>query len=149
MAQGPYDVVHFNMGLHGFDEGRSRIPEDQFRPLTQKLGESIRTGSPKTRLIWASSTPVTYAGKPTEIDPANNRFVIEHNKMAAEVMTEFHIPINDLYSLMLDKLELGRGDTVHWKPEGSEVQGRAVAAIIEQHLKSKSTKAGIQTPVKP
>ena len=147
MAQGPYDVVHFNMGLHGFDEGRSRIPEDQFRPLTRKLVATIREGAPKARLIWASSTPMTRAGKPTELEPENDRIILAHNQMAAEVMGEWQIPINDLYALMLDKLQLGRGDTVHWQPAGSAVQGQAVASVIEQQLKTKSSKALTPTPV--
>ncbi len=146
LAQGPYDLVHFNMGLHGFDQGRSRIPADQFQPLTRKLVEAIRKGAPGAVLIWASSTPMSLNGKPTELDPVNNPIIIEHNKLAAQVMQEFHLPINDLYSLMLDKLDLGRGDTVHWKPEGSVVQGHAVASIIEPHLKARGAKPSTSNP---
>jgi hypothetical protein len=149
LAQGPYDLVHFNMGLHGFDQGLSRIPEDQFKPLTRKLVEAIRKGAPGAVLIWASSTPMTLKGKPTALDPLNNPIIIAHNKMAAQVMEEWHLPINDLYSLMLDRLQLGRGDTVHWKPEGSLVQGRAVASMIEDHLKARSTKPSTSNPEPP
>ena len=57
LAHGPYDVVHFNMGLHGWQKGR--IPEGKFEPLTRQWVENIRKGAPNAKLIWASSTPVT------------------------------------------------------------------------------------------
>ncbi|MFM2167446.1 MAG: hypothetical protein RIS79_1817, partial [Verrucomicrobiota bacterium] len=33
LAKGPYDVIHFNMGLHGWQEGR--IKPGTFEPLTK------------------------------------------------------------------------------------------------------------------
>lgn len=123
-----YDVIHFNMGLHGWSQGR--IPDGQFIPLTRKLVVTLRTGAPKARLIWASSTPVTLKGQPTSLDPAINPIIIDHNAMAAEVMKTAKVPVNDLYSLMVKRLDLARGDQFHWKPEGSHLQGEAVAASI-------------------
>jgi hypothetical protein len=35
LAKGPYDVIHFNMGLHGWQEGR--IKPGTFEPLTKRL----------------------------------------------------------------------------------------------------------------
>lgn len=67
LAQGPYDVVHFNMGLHGWQKGR--IPEGAFQRLTQAYLDVIKAKLPKARILWASSTPVTVKGKPAELDP--------------------------------------------------------------------------------
>lgn len=133
LAGQKYDVIHFNMGLHGWPEGR--IPNGQFIPLTRKLVETLRAGAPGARLIWASSTPVTIKGQPTSLDPAINPIIIDHNAMAAEVMNAAKVPVNNLYDLMVNKLDLARGDQFHWKAEGAVMQGKAVAASIVGHLK--------------
>ena len=135
LAAHAYDVIHFNLGLHGWQKGR--IPEGKFEPLTQKLVDNLRAGAPKAALIWASTTPVTVKGKPQELDPEINPIIIEHNRMAANVMTTSKVPINDLYTLMVTKLQLASGDQFHWKREGSEMQGHAVAALIAERLPKK------------
>ena len=134
LASHNYAVIHFKMGLHGWPKGR--IPDGQFIPLTRKLVETLRTNSPNARLIWASSTPVTIKCHPTALDPAINPIIINHNAMAAQVMTDAKIPVNDLYTLMVNRLDLARGDQFHWKPEGSIIQGKAVAASIAGQFKT-------------
>lgn len=114
LAHGPYDVIHFNMGLHGWQVGR--IKEGTFEPLTKGYVEVIKAKFPNARIIWASSTPVTVKDKPTELDPEINPVIIKHNRMAAKVMAEMNVPVNDFYSLLVDKRNLARGDRFHWTP---------------------------------
>jgi len=128
LAHGPYDVIHFNMGLHGWQKGR--IPEGQFEPLTKKLVEDLRKGAPKAKLIWASTTPVTTKGKPGELDAEINPIIIEHNRMAAKVMSELNLPVDDLYAVMLPHIDLARGDQFHWKPEGYELMKHSVVECL-------------------
>lgn len=131
-ANGPYDIVHFNMGLHGWQPGR--IKEGTFKPLTLSFIEVIRTQLPNAKIIWASSTPVTVKGKPGEADPAINPIIIEHNRLAAEVMAESHVPIDDLYALLAPKLDLARGDQFHWKPEAYQMLAKSVTESLLQNL---------------
>ena len=56
LANGPYDVVHFNMGLHGWQKGR--IKDGTFEPLTKAYVQVIRDKLPNAKIIWASSTAV-------------------------------------------------------------------------------------------
>jgi len=135
LANGPYDVIHFNMGLHGWPKGR--IPEGKFEPLTQKYVQMMRENAQGASLIWASSTPVTAKGKPGELDPEINPIIMEHNAMAAKVMQANNIPINDLYQLMASKLNLAKGDQFHWTTEGAVLQGQAVAEAVLQALKNR------------
>jgi len=114
LTHGPYDVVHFNMGLHGWQEGR--IKPGTFEPLMKAYVEVIRTKLPNAKLIWASSTPVTVKDKPADLDPEANPAIIEQNRMAAKVMAEMQVPVNDFYSLLVDKRSLARGDRFHWTP---------------------------------
>ena len=132
LANGPYDVVHFNMGLHGWQPGR--IQQGTFEPLTQAYVEVIREKLPRAKIIWASSTPVTVKGKPTELDAAINATIIDHNRMAAAVMKRLDVPVNDFYGLLVDKLQWARGDQFHWKPEAYQVLADAAVASIVREL---------------
>jgi hypothetical protein len=132
LSAGNYDVVHFNMGLHGWESGC--IPEGQFEPLTRKLVETIKVGAPKAALVWASSTQITVKGDATKLAPEND-VIVEHNRMAAKVMVEEEVEVDDLYGLMAGKLSLGRGDRFHWTAEGSRIQGQAVAFVILRRIR--------------
>ena len=132
LANGPYDVVHFNMGLHGWQKGR--IKDGTFEPLTKAYVEVIREKLPNARIIWASSTPVTVKDKPTELDPAINDVIIEHNRMAAKVMAELNVPVNDFYALLVEKRDLARGDGFHWKGPAYELLAAQALESIEKAL---------------
>lgn len=132
LAHGPYDVIHFNMGLHGWQKGR--IPEGQFESLTRNLVQELRMGAPKAKLIWASSTPVTVKGQPGELDWEINPVIVEHNRMAAAVMQEMGVPVNDLYAILASKLDLARGDQFHWTAPAYKLLADAVVAAVEREL---------------
>lgn len=59
---------------------------------------------------------MTIKGHPTVLDPAINPIIFNHNAMAAQVMSAANVPVNDLYTLMVNRLDLARGDQFHWKP---------------------------------
>jgi alpha-glucosidase len=135
LAHGPYDVVHFNMGLHGWQEGR--IKPGTFEPLTRAYIEVLKTRLPNAKLIWASSTPVTVQGKPTELEPHINPIIVEHNRMAAKVMAEMNVPLNDFYALLVNKRELARGDRFHWTTPAYALLADAAVGSILQALPAK------------
>lgn len=135
LANGPYDVIHFNMGLHGWQKGR--IKDGTFEPLTKAYVEVIRTKLPKAKIIWASSTPVTVKGEPTKLDPEINTTIIQHNRMAAKVMSEMHVPVNDFYSLLAPKLELARGDQFHWKGDAYAILAKTATDSILRELSAR------------
>lgn len=140
LAHGPYDVIAFNMGLHGWQEGR--IPEGQFKPLTAKLVESLREGCPNAKLFWINTTQITEKDprpwqerdkprdKPMQVDPQLNPIIVNHNKMAAEVMTEQHVPIIDFYGTLLPHLEWAHGDQFHWKGPAYQLLAKTVVDAI-------------------
>lgn len=123
LKQHDYAIVHFNLGLHGWQKGR--IPEGQFEPLTHALVEGLKKGAPKAKLIWATITPVTVKGEPGKLNPEIQPTIDEHNAMALKVMKEEGVAINDLGGLMMKNLPLAAGDMFHWKKEG-------MALIVEQ-----------------
>jgi hypothetical protein len=136
LAKGPYDVIHFNMGLHGWPEGR--IKPGTFEPLTRGYVDVIKATLPKAMLIWASSTPVLQEGAIKRLDPVINGTIIEHNRMAAQVMAECGVPVSDFYALLVDKLDLARGgkDKFHWNAPAYQILGDKCVEAVSQALAS-------------
>lgn len=132
LAQGPYDVVHFNMGLHGWQEGR--IKPGTFEPLTKAYVEVIKAALPKAKIIWASSTPVTVQGKPADIDPEIDPVIVDQNRKAAKVMEEMKVPVNDFYNLLVEKRDLARGDRFHWKGPAYDLLAKKVVESVLREL---------------
>lgn len=132
---GPYDVVHFNMGLHGWAEGR--IKEGTFKPLTRDYVEVMRDKLPEAKLIWASSTPVTVKEMPGELHPEIDPVIVEHNRLAAEVMDEMDVPVNDFYGLLVDKRKLARGDRFHWTAPAYKILADKAVESIRQKLQNR------------
>jgi lysophospholipase L1-like esterase len=133
-SNGPYAVIHFNLGLHGWRKGD--IPEGKFETLTAKCVETIRQGTPEARIIWASTTPVVTTNRPYALDPEVNPVIVDHNARAARVMQTHGIPVNDLYTLIRPHVDLSHGDRFHWQGEAYALMGQAVARAIEAQLRT-------------
>lgn len=134
LDKGPYDVVHINTGLHGFQKGR--IPDGQFEPLTRSFVELIRTKCPKATIIWASTTPVSVKGDNSQLDPEINPLVVEQNRMAAKVMGEMNAQVDDFYTLVLNHPEM-KHDPFHWQREGYSLMATSCAESVTKALPSK------------
>jgi len=129
-----YDIIHFNIGLHGWPKGR--IAENEYVPLLEKYVSTLQENAGDACLIWSSITPVTETGKP-ELNHEINPTIAKRNKLAKEVMQNSGIPVNDLYDLMANRLELSKGDRFHWKTEGYKLMGNQTIATILAELGKK------------
>lgn len=138
-----WDVIHFNWGLWDLCY-RSNIDNPgnkdkingtlthtlkEYRENLEKLVSRLRqTGA---RLIFATTTPVP-EGEPGRI--AGDE--IKYNKVALEVMSKYQVPINDLHSWILPKMDnyqKAPGD-VHFTEEGYRYLARRVGQMIVQAL---------------
>ena len=140
LAHGPYDVITFNFGLHGWQSGR--IPEGQFITLTRKLVVCLRENAPDARLVWVSTTQITekdqrpkYWELPTRktplgLDPKLNPIIEDHNRMAAQVMDGEKVVMVDFYSLMLPHLAWARGDQFHWQSPAYHLMAQTLTQAI-------------------
>jgi hypothetical protein len=135
LAWQKYAVIHFNLGLHGWQPGR--IPDGQYEPLTRQLVQDLRAGAPQATLIWATITPVTVKGEPEKLNPDIQPTIEEHNRMALDVMKSEHVEIDDLAALMKQNLPLAAGDMFHWKPPGVAKLTDAVAKSIASALEGR------------
>ncbi len=53
-------------------------------------------------------------------------------------MTRHRIPVDDLFSLVVDHPEYYGGDHTHFNAQGQEVEGKQVSEIILKYLAGKS-----------
>ncbi len=132
LAQGPYQVIHMNIGLHGWPAGR--IKDEEYEPLTRAFLKVIRDKCPQAKLIWASTTPFLNKTNLQELDPAINPILVKRNQIDARIMTEAGVPINDFYSLLVDKKEWNSGDGAHWKQPAYRLLAKAAANSILREL---------------
>ena len=139
-----WDVIHFNCGLWDLcyrhpesrvqgkrDKVRGTIthPPEEYRKNLARLVEALQ--KTKAKLIWASTTPVPEdeAGRKVGDD-------LVYNRIAAEIMQQQKIPINDLHALMRPhmKTHTVAPGNVHFTAAGSEILAKQVADTITAAL---------------
>lgn len=124
-----YELVHFNNGLHGFTTTES----DYAKGLSDFV-DAIDELAPSAQHIWRSSTPITIKDDPATLEPEKNPRVIERNKLAASIMTQRQIQIDDLYNVAVNYPELSCGDGYHYNEQGNTVLADHVAKVIADAL---------------
>jgi len=138
LGTGKWAVIHFNWGLHDLKHWKDgkmdpsgpqvSTTEEYEKNLRELVARLKATGA---KLIWASTTPVPEgsAGRVKGDD-------VKYNAVAARVMKELGVPIDDLHALCVPKLaEWQLPKNVHFKPEGSRGLAEKVAKEIEAALK--------------
>ncbi|MEE8154570.1 MAG: GDSL-type esterase/lipase family protein [Phycisphaerales bacterium] len=133
------DIVHVNAGLHdlattprGAPPHPGHRPPEIYAKNLRQIVEVINTAGVETT-IWALNTPVHDQWHTTDRKLHRlNKDVVLYNQIAAEVMAELDVPINDLFQPILEAgLEacLMR-DGVHLTHTGSALLGKLVADRI-------------------
>jgi acyl-CoA thioesterase-1 len=143
LGDGKWDVIHFNWGIwdtHMLNDKNQLVRDDakgelhirhtpkQYRENLTKLVETMeKTGA---KLIWASTTPIM-SRTGARFDDIKNL-----NAVAAEIMKERKIAVNDLYTFALPNVkEWQSGDKVHFNAKGNEELGKKVSERILEVLK--------------
>lgn len=127
LAHGPFDIIHFNWGLHDLKKGG--IPQDRYLAnLTTLVEQMEATGA---TLIFATTTPVPKVNKERR-EPAK---VAAFNTAAADMLSKRGVRINDLHAAMLPKqAEMQLPNNVHFTRPGYSFLGRHVAKAVEEAL---------------
>jgi hypothetical protein len=118
-----YAVIHFNHGLHGFG-----IPQGDYEKYLRAYVAKVKEMAGDAKLVWGSITPLRG-------DHPNNKVVQARNAIAAKVMKENGIPIDDLYAVVAGKPELrsdNKGDAYHYSGKGYQALGEAVSQYIAE-----------------
>jgi hypothetical protein len=126
LAGGPWDVIHFNFGLHE----RKTKPEEYEQRLNAIVERLKKTGA---KLIWATTTPVS-AGTPDWTEGK----VEELNAVAARVMQQQGIETDDLYATIKPTVaEHQNPKDVHFNAAGYAKLGEQVTQVILKALPAK------------
>ncbi len=126
MENVPFQVVHFNNGMHGWDYTEAHY-NAAFPAFLSSVRALIGKGG---ALIWANTTPV----KANAFNGATNPRIDERNALAREQVRAAEISIDDQHALMTKHLDLYE-DTVHFGPVGADIMGDQVAASIRAVLR--------------
>lgn len=137
---GRWDVIHFNFGLHDLKhhdgkgnlveagKGPVQTPTDVYeKNLRQIVARLKKTGA---ALVWATTTPVP-GGARGRVKGDE----VKYNDVAARVMRENGVAVDDLYSFavpILDEIQIPKD--VHFTDAGSTRLAGQVAANIEKAL---------------
>ncbi|MFK8115349.1 MAG: SGNH/GDSL hydrolase family protein [Rubripirellula sp.] len=137
LGNGNWDVIHFNWGIHDLrhmPSGQRQVePGPYVKNLNTLIAKLKDTGA---TLIWASTTPIP-KGKLKPVRTFGDE--TEYNKLAAGVMKEHGIQINDLHGHMMPRFdELHRPSDLHYEPEGSQFLAVKVAETIATVLETKA-----------
>jgi lysophospholipase L1-like esterase len=126
LGQARFDVVHLNIGMHGWD-----YSEAEYRKHLPALVKTVRKYAPGAKLIWAQTTPIR---KDFEKGAQNAR-IEERNRIAREYCQRSGIPVDDLHALM-KKHGDKHSDDIHFNKAGNEVLAEQVAGSILPALSS-------------
>ncbi|MGD9857204.1 MAG: SGNH/GDSL hydrolase family protein, partial [Planctomycetaceae bacterium] len=132
-----WDVIHFNWGLHDLKymnakgdlvdvtKGRQQVPIEAYEQNLKKLVTRLeQTGA---KLIWRSTTPVP-EGAVGRI-PGDE---VRYNAIAAAIMQERGIPIDDQYAFAQPRLEeIQLPANVHFTNAGSRALAEQAVKAIE------------------
>ena len=136
-----WDIIHFNFGLHdikhidpvsgknskNLSHPHQASPEEYERNLIEIIKKLKRTGA---KLIFATTTPYPDKLGKQMRSPGMPKI---YNKVALHIMYENEIKINDLYNLVLPRInEFQKTNNVHFNEEGSEfLAGHVIKSILE------------------
>ena len=145
-----WDVIHFNWGLWDLcyrnpksktqgrrDKINGKLTHtlDQYETKLRMIVKNLKTTG--ARLIWATTTPVP-DGEAGRIKGDE----LKYNAIAAKIMGENNIPINDLHAHMTRRLkEFQKKGNVHFDAAGSKHLAEKVADDVLKALSTKKVKS--------
>jgi acyl-CoA thioesterase-1 len=140
----PWDLIHFNWGLHDMTFQSRMAPEERgINQYAARLGQLVaRLKKTNAKLIWATTTP--WCPEPYDYAAKRLKVILQYSAedekrwkdAALKVMKEHDIPVNDLHALLLPNLNdyLDKPDDIHFNRKGSQTMADQIAVVIGDGL---------------
>lgn len=129
------DAVHWNVGLWDslrlYGDFETLTRPDIYAENIRRIQKMLYFHFPTAKMIFATSTPVVEE----RFDPLSavryNRDIEHFNQLAVDVLADYPVEINDLWSLVWGKPESLWSDMTHlYTEEGTRLLGDAVCRAI-------------------
>jgi len=125
----PFDVIHFNNGLHG-----SGYTEEEYKAGLAEALDRIAQLQPNAKLLLVTSTPRRTPRNLQQLAAGNAR-VEARNRILRQAAETRGAPVNDLYGLVVEHPEYHSNDGTHFAQAGKEKQAQEVADMIKSVLR--------------
>lgn len=141
LGSSKWDVIHFNFGLHDIKymdatgklidtlQGKQQVSIEDYEKNLRTIVARLKKTNAK--LIWCATTPVPEGAKGRVVGDE-----VKYNAVAAKIMKEEGIAVNDLYSVAKPRLsKIQNAKDVHFTTAGSKELAEHVVKAIGAELK--------------
>ena len=121
--------AQIQIGVHGIDGVEKAIQSNSISDYEkgfERLVTTVLKYIPD--LTIALTTSIVQANDLSKLDDKINNEIIKRNQVAKKIAEKYKLPINDLYTLMLNE---PHRDWVHFTKEGSEKIARQTAKVMK------------------
>ena len=130
-ASGPWDIVHFNNGIHNFASAKPGAEKPYADQLRTIVGTIRASGAV---CLFANSTG-TVADNTIPKAPNYLTNCKAFNAAAEAVMQELGVPVTDIYGLIQPRIkELISRDLIHTNAEADQMMAELIARRLEETL---------------
>jgi hypothetical protein len=131
-AVADFDCVFFNNGLHSLSWTPDKVTDEQIADTTRAIVRGFKTGAPRAKLFWISTTPHTArrseGAKAVEALGEKNPIVLRINRIAEAIMKDEKVEVIDAYTPLAARLDLAAGDEYHWSSPAYKMVSDAIVA---------------------
>ncbi|MEI7781898.1 MAG: SGNH/GDSL hydrolase family protein, partial [Planctomycetota bacterium] len=128
---GPWDIVHFNIGIHMFSKAQ---PGDE-KPYAEKLRQAVQTIRDSGAVCLFANSTGTVADNTIPNSPLYLTNCKAFNTAAEEVMREMNVPVTDIYGLIQPRIkELISGDLIHTNAEADQMMAELIAKRLTETI---------------
>lgn len=129
--RGPFDIVHFNNGIHNFAGAK---PGDE-TPYAEQLRTVVATIRASGAVCLFANSTGTIGDNKIPRFPNYLTNCQRFNAAAEAVMKELNVPVTDIYGLMQPRIEeLISGDLIHPKAEAKPLMASLIAKRLNETL---------------
>jgi lysophospholipase L1-like esterase len=130
-ARGPFDIVHFNNGIHNFAGAK---PGDE-KPYAEQLRTVVATIRESGAVCLFANSTGTIGDNMIPRFPNYLSNCQRFNAAAEAVMKELNVPVTDIYGLMQPRIEeLISTDLIHPKSAAKPLMAGLIAERLNETL---------------
>ena len=127
-----FDIIHFNHGLHGFDNR-----DESYAECLPAALAFFRAAAPEASWILATSTPMRVRGRLEQWHSHHPR-ILFRNEVIRKLAADEGLPVTELFACVENHPEYYDQDATHFNEVGRKAQAALVAGSVRQVIESRS-----------